>query len=65
MVALISINFHDPKERVVAITLQNEVKRYDEFVGCMRDILNEGKSLDAEMKNEEREEVLDVDTPRD
>jgi hypothetical protein len=60
LVALVSVNFCDPKERVKAITLQNEVKRYDEFIGCIRDIISEGRRLDAEMNEEEREELLDV-----
>jgi hypothetical protein len=41
-------------------TLQNEVKRYDEWVAWIREIIQEGKQLDAEMETDDREEIIDL-----
>lgn len=51
--------------REKAIALQNEVKRYDEWLAAMKDILEAGRAADDEMRAEEREELLDylVATP--
>ncbi len=43
-----------------AITLQNEVKRYDEWLVWMREIIAEGKAYDQQMQQDEREELLDL-----
>ena len=37
-----------------------EVKRYDEFVGWMRDIVDEGRTADQELSQAEREDLLDI-----
>lgn len=42
-----------------AITLQNEVKRYDEWFGAIRQIIAEGKQVDQEISIEERQDMLD------
>lgn len=60
LAALILINFDDPAEIPKAKFLQNEVKRYDEWFGAMRDIVAEGKAFDKSMSAEEREEMLDM-----
>jgi|SRR5579885_2712588 len=58
--ALAFCNFDDPADLIKAKTLQNEVKRYDEWVGWLREIVNEGKAFDRELGEQEREEMLDV-----
>ena len=40
--------------------LQNEVKRYDEWVEWLRDIVSEGLEYDQQITDSEREELLDV-----
>jgi hypothetical protein len=54
------LNVYDPKDRIAIVTLQNEVKRYDEWVVWMREIIIEGQVLDQEMQESERAELLDV-----
>lgn len=41
-------------------TLQNEVKRYDEWIGWMKEILNEGVMYDKQFTDADREELLDL-----
>jgi hypothetical protein len=41
------------------VALQNEVKRYDEWVVWLREIIAEGKAYDREMNEQDREEMLD------
>lgn len=53
-------NLDDPAGLIEAKTLQNEVKRYDEMIGLMRDILHEGRDYDSEISAEEREELADM-----
>jgi hypothetical protein len=60
LAAMVFLNIYDPKDRMKFVTLQNEVKRYDEIVGSLRDIISEGISYDREMTIEDREEMLDV-----
>lgn len=54
------LNFHDPQDIIKAITLQNEIKRYDEWVAWMGEIISEGKAYDQQFSDAEREEFLDV-----
>lgn len=63
LAALVLINFLDPAEIPKAVTLQNEVKRYDEFVIWLRDIVAEGKQYDRAMSDAEREENIDFMAP--
>lgn len=58
--ALPFLNLYDPKDFITAVTLQNEVKRYDEFLGCMRDIIAEGSQIDQETTQADREEFVDL-----
>ena len=58
--ALAFLNLDDPNEIVKAKTLQNEVKRYDEWLGWMKEIIAEGIAYDRDMRDEEREEMLDL-----
>jgi hypothetical protein len=58
--ALAFINLFDPAGVLEAVSLQNEVKRYDEWVVWLRELINEGKQLDQEMTEQGREEILDV-----
>jgi hypothetical protein len=60
MVALVEINLQDPAEIPKALSLQNEVKRYDEWVAAMHDIIERGKALDTETKDEERQQLVDI-----
>ena len=58
--ALAFLNLDDPAEIVKAKALQNEVKRYDEWLGWMKEIIAEGIAYDRDMRDEEREEMLDL-----
>lgn len=59
LAALAFVNLHEAKGVTEAITLQNEVKRYDEWLTWMSEIINEGKAFDQELSAEDREEILD------
>jgi hypothetical protein len=59
LAAMLLINFDDPSELVKAKTMQNEVKRYDEWLGFMRDIVNEGRAYDKQMSDADRQELVD------
>lgn len=54
------INLNTPEGIVAARTLQNDVQNYDEWVTWMRDLLQEGKQLDAEMKEDERADLVAI-----
>jgi hypothetical protein len=56
---LVTVNVYTKEGLEQCVSLQNEVKRYDEWLSCMRDILNEGRAYDAEMKATDREEMID------
>jgi hypothetical protein len=63
MLALAIADAEDPK---AIRTLQNEVKRYDEWCVWITEIISEGIAYDRAMSDEEREEILDLvgpDTP--
>ena len=60
LAALAVVNLFTADGRREAVMLQNEVKRYDEWIGAIRSIITEGVSADREMHEEEREELLDV-----
>jgi hypothetical protein len=57
LVGLAFLNIHDEKDRLTYITLQNEVKRYDEWLGAMKEIIVAGRQLDQQMTEEDREEL--------
>lgn len=50
----------NPWDRNEVLTLQNEVKRYDEWFEEMRKILAEGKQYEAEFDAEDREELIEA-----
>lgn len=58
--SLASLAICDTEDPKAIRLLQNEVKRYDEWVGWLRDIINEGVVLEKEISDAEREELLDV-----
>lgn len=58
--SLAALAFVDPEDAKAIRVLQNEVKRYDEIVGAMREIIIRGKQIDYEMTEEERDEMLDI-----
>jgi hypothetical protein len=55
--ALAFVNAYDVEKVKV---LQNEVKKYDEFVEWLRDISAEGLSYDQQITAEEREDMIDI-----
>lgn len=65
LAGLAFVNLHDPKGFIEAVTLQNEVKRYDEWVVWMQELISRGKEFDQEISAEDREDLLDtlVQTP--
>lgn len=58
--ALAFVNIHEPQGKIQFLTLQNEVKRYDEFIQAIGNIISEGVTYDNEMTMEEREELVDI-----
>lgn len=56
LAALAVCDTEDPK---MIRLLQNEVKRYDEWLAWMKSIVAEGKLADQEISAQEREEMLD------
>lgn len=58
--ALAFVNIHEPQGKIQFLTLQNEVKRYDEFIQAIGNIVSEGVTYDNEMTMEEREELVDI-----
>lgn len=57
MTALITC---DSTDRRKMVTFQNEVKRYDEFFHCLRDIVQEGLQYDRELSDQDREDMIDI-----
>lgn len=57
MTALTTCNATD---RNAMMILQNEVKRYDEFLGCLSNIASEGIAFDKEFSSEDREDLIDI-----
>lgn len=43
-----------------AVAHQNEVKRYDEWFVAMQALIAEGQALDAQMMEDERQEIIDT-----
>jgi hypothetical protein len=58
--AMAFINIFEEKGKVEFLTMQNEVKRYDEFVGWLKELITEGISFDNQMTADDREEMLDI-----
>lgn len=57
LAVLATADFTQVKE---IVALQNEVKRYDEWLGWMRDIIHEGKAYDRQFTEDDRKELLDM-----
>lgn len=57
LAALAICDTEDPK---AIRLLQNEVKRYDEWVAWLRQIMSEGVDYDKEISAEERDEMIDM-----
>jgi hypothetical protein len=58
--SLASLAFVDAEDPKAIRVLQNEVKRYDEYVEWLRDITSEGVRFGEEMDAKERDELLDI-----
>lgn len=58
--SLAALAIADPFKPQVIMTLQNEVKRYDEWFVAMVELVNEGKAYDQEMTAADRDEILDM-----
>ncbi len=54
------LNLDNPNDFIAAKVIQNEVKRYDEWITWMGEIVAEGKAYDHEFQESEREEILDM-----
>jgi hypothetical protein len=57
--SLAALAFVDITKVADVIKLQNEVKRYDEWIGWMKDILAEGKIYDRQFTEDDRAEMLE------
>lgn len=60
LVALAFVNTFADDGMAKIRMLQNEVKRYDEFFTCMRELIHEGIALDKQFDEDERNELLDI-----
>lgn len=58
--SLAAMAIWEPTKIEGLIQLQNEVKRYDEWLGWIRDIIAEGKQYDQQLTAEDREETLEL-----
>jgi len=58
--SLAALAFVDARNVNDILTLQNEVKRYDEFIGWVRELVQQGKIAESQITEEEREEILDI-----
>lgn len=58
--SLAALAICDAEDKGAIRTLQNEVKRYDEWVAWLREIISEGIAYDQEMNEAEREDMLDL-----
>lgn len=52
--------FTDAQDTKAILTWQNEVKRYDEWVEWVREIIREGIEINNRLDDEEREEMIDM-----
>lgn len=50
----------DATSHSAVMILQNEVKRYDEFLACLGDIARDGVAFDNELSRQDREDLLDI-----
>ncbi len=57
LAALVIVDAEDPRS---IRELQNEVKRYDEWVGWLREIISEGIMYDKKFTEDERNEMIDL-----
>jgi DNA polymerase III alpha subunit len=60
LAALGTVDLFSEKGRSEAVVHQNEVKRYDEFFAEIKRIVAEGIQLDEQMRETEREAMLDM-----
>lgn len=58
--SLASLAICDTEDPKAIRLLQNEVKRYDEWVGWLREIMSEGVDYDKEISAEDRDEMIDM-----
>lgn len=58
--SMTALSICDATSPSAVMLLQNEVKRYDEFLGCLRDITQEGIAHDKELSREDRDDLLDI-----
>jgi hypothetical protein len=59
LAALAFLNLDDPTDLMQAKVMQNEVKKYDEWLGDLKNILLEGLQYDQQQTSEERDQLLD------
>jgi len=59
LAAMAFLNIFEREDRIKFLTLQNEVKRYDEWLAWIAEVVAEGKQYDQELTAEDREEMLD------
>jgi hypothetical protein len=57
--ALVFLNPYVEEDREKIVTLQNECKRYDEWIAWLKEIINEGREYRSQLTQAEREDVLD------
>lgn len=57
LAALVIVDAEDPK---AIRLLQNEVKRYDEWIAWLREIISEGITYDKQFTDDERNEIIDM-----
>lgn len=57
--SLAALVFHDFTDIPGLLKLQNEVKRYDEWIAWMRKIIVEGKIYDKQFTEDDRAEMLE------
>ena len=58
--SLAALAFKSAHDTNAIVTLQNEVKRYDELIGVLQDICKAGQSATEKLDDEAREELLDL-----
>lgn len=59
-VSLAALATCDSEEPKIVRALQNEVKRYDEWLAWLREIVQEGIAYDREVDDDERNELIDL-----
>lgn len=57
---LVNLNIHDPNDRRLIVTHQNEVKRYIEYAHALAAVYNEGLMLERELTAQERRDLIEI-----